>query len=237
MIRSGKAADLVLVGSERGRENLRATQGIERPIKVLFPLQEPPSAMDVGDRNVGSGLIRIGYFGRLEPAKGIDALLNIWKRLRIGRTVLNLHGPDPEGSYQRLVHRMGLSEQVEVKGPYVQADLQMLLAETDLAVLPSLNEGNPIVIQEFMSNGVPFVMTDVGAGPELTRGCEDARLATLSDLGVIEALEEMVTRLRNGDLSRSRLRAYYERNFAYAKTRRSYLNLFREIESHIHTRE
>jgi glycosyltransferase involved in cell wall biosynthesis len=55
-----------------------------------------------------------------------------------------------------------------------QADIPALLASAAVFVLPSVWEGQPLILQEAMRAGVPIVATRVGGTPELTG--EDAAL-------------------------------------------------------------
>jgi glycosyltransferase involved in cell wall biosynthesis len=73
-----------------------------------------------------------------------------------------------------LAHRLGIADRVAFAGWVDQARARVLLAEADLLVLPSYDEGLPLVILEALGMGTPVLCTPVGAIPEVL---EDLRTA------------------------------------------------------------
>lgn len=107
------------------------------------------------------------YIARVVPIKGLLDLLSSLAMLR-DRGYPNLHldvlGPTehvPEYYEACLakIEALGLKDQVTIHGTVHVRDM---LDQFDLLVLPSYNEGQPIVILEAMAAGIPTVGSDVG---------------------------------------------------------------------------
>jgi glycosyltransferase involved in cell wall biosynthesis len=80
------------------------------------------------------------------------------------------------------------SLRLDARFPGHRADVPALLAAVAVFVLPSVWEGQPLVLQEALRAGVPVVATRVGGIPELTG--EDAAL--LVPVGDAERLADAV---------------------------------------------
>jgi glycosyltransferase involved in cell wall biosynthesis len=109
------------------------------------------------------------YAGELLPLKGVAlalralALLPGWRLLIVGS------GPD-EARLRRLAGRLDLDERVRFVGRIPRDRLlQLLRAEADVFVFPSLRDQAPWVVAEARACGVPVVCLDVG-GPPLLGG-------------------------------------------------------------------
>jgi glycosyltransferase involved in cell wall biosynthesis len=107
------------------------------------------------------------YIARVVPIKGLLDLLSSLEILR-DRGYPNLHldvlGPTehvPEYYEACLakIEALGLTDHVTIHGTVHVRDM---LDQFDLLVLPSYNEGQPIVILEAMAAGIPTVGSDVG---------------------------------------------------------------------------
>jgi glycosyltransferase involved in cell wall biosynthesis len=107
------------------------------------------------------------YIARVVPIKGLLDLLSSMDILR-DRGYRNLHldvlGPTehvPEYYEACLakIDSLGLNDKVTIHGT---VNVREMLDQFDLLVLPSYNEGQPIVILEAMAAGIPTVGSDVG---------------------------------------------------------------------------
>jgi len=212
-----------LVGSGRGAENLRRIQGATCPVRVAPPLMAPCEIPRAFERDLGTGPLRISIFGALHPTKGTDALLRLWPSLSIGAATLHFHGPLAMPPIDALARELRVP--AAFHGPYSSEEVPALMRATDLALIPSLHEGYPLTAWEAMAWGVPFVMTDVGAAPELTRENPNTRMAGLDPQSVRRAIEEHVAALRAGRLSRAALQQHQGRFFSAEEAARQHLAL------------
>jgi glycosyltransferase involved in cell wall biosynthesis len=111
--------------------------------------------------------------GRLAAQKGFGTLLEAAARWRgiMSKPLLVIVGEGPlEAELKRQAARLGL----DARFPGHRDDVPALLAAAAVFVLPSVWEGQPLVLQEALRAGVPIVATRVGGTPELTG--EDAAL-------------------------------------------------------------
>jgi len=99
------------------------------------------------------------FAGRLEPRKGLHYALEAWARSGVGeRGGRFVICGDFVPGYREVVARGLTLPGVEVRG-YV-ADLSGLMRESDLFVLPSVEEGSALVTYEAQSSGCVLVVSD-----------------------------------------------------------------------------
>jgi len=87
-------------------------------------------------------------------------------------------------------HQLGLSHRVRFLG--ARGDVPDILRASDVFVLSSNYEGNPLAVLEAMASGVPVIITAVGGVPELVA---DGISGLLVPAGNLEALSEAMTQL------------------------------------------
>jgi glycosyltransferase involved in cell wall biosynthesis len=115
---------------------------------------------------------RLAYIARVVPIKGLADLISTLELL-VSRGVTNFHldvlGPtDHTPDYYMLCREkartLGVEDYLTFRGTLNVRDV---LGDFDLLVLPSYNEGQPIVVLEAMTAGVPIVGTNVGGMGQL----------------------------------------------------------------------
>ena len=120
----------------------------------------------------GTRVWRLVYIARVVPIKGLADLITTIHQL-VQRGITNLHldilGPtDHTPDYYRLCREkartLGVEDYLTFRGT---VNVRELLGEFDVLVLPSYNEGQPIVVLEAMTAGIPTVGTDVGGMEQL----------------------------------------------------------------------
>ena len=115
---------------------------------------------------------RLVYIARVVPIKGLYDLISTLDLL-VKRGVTNFHldvlGPTDHvpDYYERCVRKvreLGVEDYLTFHGT---VDVRSMLAEYDILLLPSYNEGQPIVVLEAMTAGIPVIGTDVGGMAQL----------------------------------------------------------------------
>lgn len=213
-----KAATVVAVSEESARA-LRRVCGITRPIVVRSPLLPDPLAagaplLDEPRQHRG---LTVTTVARLYVTKGLDHLLDSIPRIRASHpaTRFRVHGGGPLLD-ELMMHaaRLGLDGQDIFAGAFTsREDLARIMAGTDIFVLPSVLEGQPLGLVEAMAYGRPIVATSVGGIPELIEDGVNGLLCRPAD---VEALADRICRLAGDPALRSRLgkaaRQSYERS-------------------------
>ena len=118
-----------------------------------------------GARAAGAPIVLAA--GRLAPQKGFGVLLEAaarWRDLEPA-PLLVIAGDGPlAGELRARAAALG----VRAEFPGRRDDIPALLASAAVFVLPSLWEGQPLVLQEALRAGVPVVATHTGGIPDLT---------------------------------------------------------------------
>ncbi len=144
---------------------------------------------------IGKGL-KLVFVGRLSPEKRVQDLLFALKKQ--SEVSLNIIGDGPQKEeLEALTIQLGLNETVAFSGRKEWGDeLFSELKRHDILVLPSENEGLPLVIAEAMSCGLPVIASNVGGIPEIVRNEVNGLLFEKGDLNM---LEEAINRVKDGE--------------------------------------
>ncbi len=153
--------------------------------------------------------------GRLAAQKNQQLLVRAVALLRQrGLDVeLNIAGEGPcRAELEGLIRDLLLQDSVRLLG--FQPEIDKVLKEADLFVMPSLDEGLPIALLEAMASGIPVVATRVGSIPEVLQDGEAGLLVATAELpALVSAIELLVAnptlRRALGSRGRERVRKAY----------------------------
>jgi glycosyltransferase involved in cell wall biosynthesis len=177
--------------------------------------------------------------GRLIPDKGHAYLLRALARLpeavRDVHLVLVGGGPEEE-RLRAAATAAGLGARVHLLG--VRADAIALMKAADVFVLPSLEEGLPVVLLEAMSCALPIVAADVGSVKSLIRRGETGMLVPPAERwanGVATGADERTQEAGVAALAEAlaALLADRSRGRALGAAARTFIERFRTVESSI----
>ena len=108
-----------------------------------------------------------------------------------GRFALWMVGDGPDRDHiERTAHKLGVVRHCFFLG--YQEEISPYYSAFDAFVLPSANEGTPVVAIEALAAGRPVVATRVGGVPDVVRDGEDGFLVEAGD---VETLAERLERL------------------------------------------
>jgi 1,2-diacylglycerol 3-alpha-glucosyltransferase len=147
------------------------------------------------------GSKKILYVGRLMEEKGLDVLLNAYNivNAKIPNTNLVIVGKGHlRRNLEEQANKLGL-ESVVFTGFVSDSLLKQAYASSDLFVLPSYAEIQPLVLLEALAMGLPAIGTKVGGVPEMI---VDGRNGYLLKPGDHQGLAEKITTLLNDDALR-----------------------------------
>jgi glycosyltransferase involved in cell wall biosynthesis len=127
----------------------------------------PPGAPDPGapSREPTEASVQLLFVGQLCERKGTDVLLRALAddRLAAHSWRLVMAGDGYIEEMKRLAQALGIGDRCEFAGWLDSTEVQQLLAESDIFVLPSRAEGLSVAVLEAMAAGLPIVTTPVGA--------------------------------------------------------------------------
>lgn len=133
---------------------------------------------------------RILFLGNLLERKGLSDLLLAFSQMTTPATrwEATIAGGGDVENYRRKAQEMGLGDNVTFFGWARQDQASELLANADVLVLPSYDEGLPLVILEALANGVAVVCTPVGEIPSTLTDGREALFVQPGDVAGIAAL-------------------------------------------------
>lgn len=168
-----KAAFVIAV-SEKSAQGLREVCGVTRPIAVIGPLLPDPFASGWTKSNApnhNDKRISLTTIARLYVTKGLHYLLQTAVLVKAAHPNAEFRvygGGELRKDLLAEASRLGLDgERIFVGTFATRADLSRIMLETDIFVMPSILEGQPLGLVEAMAYGCPIVATAVGGIPEL----------------------------------------------------------------------
>jgi len=168
-----------------------------------------------------SKLREILFVGRLDRQKGIDALLDAYRRVRPNFKLIVV------GEAVRNDLHLAPSEQVEFKGWLEKEALDAVYKSCDAIIVPSRWEGFGLVAVEAMARSKAVFASAVGGLIDIVRNEESGRLFSLDEMDQMlreidsipgEALQKMG---RTG-------RKIFEENFTSQRMNTAIVNLYKE---------
>lgn len=187
--------------------------------KVEIVINGVPEPTVARRRAEASQVQQILFLGNLSQRKGVSDLLQALALPGFERSRLEVHiagGGDLE-TYQAEAHQLAIDSFVKFTGWADQTKAATLLAAADVLVLPSYDEGLPLVILEAMANGVAVVCTPVGEIPEVF---SDGINACFVQPGNPQSIASGLQKVLNDPALRQTLerngRNFFERQFSLA---------------------
>ena len=99
--------------------------------------------------------------GRLTPEKGLEYLVEAVNRLPQVKQVVIAGASDHDDAYRTLLESLDKEKKVVFTGFTTGEDLRQLYSHARCFVLPSVNEGFPMVMLEAMAYGLPILCSDI----------------------------------------------------------------------------
>jgi glycosyltransferase involved in cell wall biosynthesis len=170
-----KAAVVVAV-SEKSAQALRTVCGVTQPIIVRSPLLPDPVTSGWhknGRPRQGDEPVRLTTVARLSVAKGLTYLFEAIAQVKATHpsAQFKVYGDGPlRQELLAYAGQLGLDGNAILVGPFTtREELSHIMAQTDIFVMSSILEGQPLGVVEAMAYGCPIVTTSVGGIPELIK--------------------------------------------------------------------
>lgn len=170
------------------------------------------------------GLITLGFFGRIQEAKGVKTLLELGPWFVENGFACKLHGDDKEFLLPKI-----LPKGISWHGCYnAEKELDSLMNAVDIVVIPSSgNEGLPIVLSEAICRGVPVVAFDGGGLKHIADFDRGIIVIPQGICNLKQAILTMRDRVAEPNLGSSLAQKYKEK-LGNVKTQQWWLNLLEQ---------
>jgi glycosyltransferase involved in cell wall biosynthesis len=185
------AADAFVVLSTQWRSFYTDELGLpgERTWVLLNPTRPPGKVPD----RTGRDRVQFVFLGRIGDRKGAFDLLEAYRALPPAvraRTRMVFAGDGRVEELRRRARQVG--PDVTVHSWLTAEQRDELLADSDVLVLPSLQEGVPMAILEGMSYGLPVIATPVGGIPDVITDQKEGLLVDVGDRPALTAAMEQL---------------------------------------------
>lgn len=231
-------SERVITVSEFSRRQLVETLGVPPDRIEVVPngidRRFAPGAGDRVRRRHGllEGPVAL-FLGGLKPRKNLALLLDAWREVASARADARLliAGAGPlESSLGRRAVALGLGGRVVFAGRITEAEKVGYYNAADLFVSPSSLEGFGFTVGEAMSCGLPVVVSDRGALPELVAHGEGGFACRHGDAGelarrILQLLGDAELRRRFGGFNRDRV----DRRFRWERASRRVWEIYEEV--------
>jgi glycosyltransferase involved in cell wall biosynthesis len=176
------------------------------PDRVAVARSGVPAWAREGRRTPWRGDGPLLFLGTLEPRKNVEGLLDAYeilcaRRPDVPRLVLAGRATPQAARWLERVAGPPLAGRVDVLGYVPDSDRRALFERAGLLVLPSWNEGFGMPVLEALALGVPVVISDRGALPEV--GGDAALYCDPGDPGTIA--DAIARTLEDGEATRQRV--------------------------------
>jgi glycosyltransferase involved in cell wall biosynthesis len=180
----------------------------------------------------------IAVISRLNPGKGIEYLLKaaviVREQFPEARFLIvggSYFDPAYKPALELLARQLKVADRVLFTGE--RNDIQQLLQEVNISVLPSLSEGLSNSLLESMAAGLPVIATNVGGNPEIV---QDGKTGFLVPARDEKALSDAILRMlkapelaeRFGHAGYERVGTHFSLAAAVRKTEELYTMLLEE---------
>lgn len=156
---------------------------------------------------------QILFLGAFIKRKGIYDLINALKQVSCD-CHLHLCGAGEDEAVQSLIDELSLSDSVTNHGWVNAQQKTRLLSECSTFILPSYNEGLPMVIIEAMACEIPVISTPVGGIPEVIIERETGYLVEPGDIDAIASKLSTVLDSANVSQVTDKAKEYYNAHFS-----------------------
>jgi glycosyltransferase involved in cell wall biosynthesis len=231
-------SERVITVSEFSRAQLASALGVRTDHVEVVPngvnerLAPGPKDLSLIARHHVQDRSVVLFFGGLKPRKNLPFLLEVWRevaRSRPGSILLIAGGGPLEASLKRRAEKLGLGEAVVFAGRVSEAEKVAYYNLADVLVSPSSLEGFGFTVAEAMSCGLPVVVSDRGALPELVVNGRSGFVCAGDDVGafvrgLLWLLDDPDLRRRFGAFNRERV----DRSYRWERSSRRVAEIYED---------
>lgn len=163
--------------------------GVKSDVKVL------PNgiAVELQSKAIKLARNRVAFCSRLDERKGVEKFVELADAFRKSDTEFEIYGPDG-GELEfvkKAIDAKELNEVLKYKGALQAQEVQKLLSEINLLVLPSRDDNFPMVILEALAVGTPVLVMPSCGFADTLKIFEPNFVASSEDLsGLLNSFEK-----------------------------------------------
>lgn len=192
----------------------------------------PPDPSLRRRHGIGEGPLAL-FLGGLKARKNLPFLLDVWREvtaIRPDATLLIAGGGPLAASLRRRAARLGLGARVAFAGRVPEAEKVACYNLADVFVFPSALEGFGFAVAEAMSCGLPVVVSDRGALPELVADGDGGFVCPGGDVAafarsLLRLLADGELRRRFGEANRQAV----DRRYRWDRCARRVVEIYEEV--------
>jgi len=146
-------------------ENLLRNYGLKTPVSVISNGVDTKRFRPPGKQRNKQGSIL--YFGRLDFDKNLDTLIQAAKLINNGYEIWFAGSGKAENYLKNLAKKLQLNNQIKFLGYVPETEKPKIYQQASIFVMPSTAEAQSIVSLEAAASGLPLVLANAAALPEL----------------------------------------------------------------------
>ncbi|ODS35025.1 hypothetical protein BEH94_03725 [Candidatus Altiarchaeales archaeon WOR_SM1_SCG] len=216
-----------VIANSKGLKNLALETNPEQDIKIIY------NGIDINEfkpAGKNDDTIKILCVSRLIKRKGIEYLIKsvplILNKTKCFKITIVGEG-NMEHELKNLANKLDVSKYIEFRGYVKHNKLPSIYSDSNIFVLPSLNEGMSNTVLEAMASGLPIITTDTGGTRELIK--DNGIIVPMGDSEAIaDAIIRLIndSKLREGMGEKSREIA---ENMSWKNVAEEYLKIYEKV--------
>ncbi len=183
--------------------------------------------------NLDKDPLRLVFLGVINHEKGIFDLVNVFdknKQKWQGRVSLKICGIGPEfDQLQEYIQKKHLGNLIEYRGYVSGQEKTDIICNSDVVVLPSYFEAQPVCILEGMAAGKGIISTKVGGIPDMVTDCENGQLIQPGDLTALTSAIDRYLDDRTLLLSHAQKAKERSKEYSFENTASRLKDLYQEL--------
>lgn len=226
---------MVLPVSKNLAEHM-ANYGVRRPFHVMpntvncevfYPATKKMDRSD-GTRHI-LAVARLSQIKRIDLLLQASSLLTRWN-IPFHLTIIG-DGPERQ-SLEAMAGHLNLGHQISFLGLKTKPEVADYMRQSDILVMTSDWENQPVVILEALASGLPVIAPRVGGIPEIL----PPECGRLVEPGNIQSIAEEMAYLLNNlqDYSRSAIAQYAQERFSYTNVGKAFTEVYEKVINDFH---
>jgi glycosyltransferase involved in cell wall biosynthesis len=225
-----RMATHMLPSTKAAKDDLIKFYKVKTNRVFVFPNALPDTEM----RNKNDGK-KIGFLGRLDRSKGVDILINAFKRLsqKISDTELEIVGKGArEKELKNQVESLGLCDKVLFKGAISYNEVLHFLTRINFLVVPSRMDNLPTVALEALSVGTPVIGSNAGGIPDIIiPGYNGLLFESENDEDLFYKMKHLLYKKDERDIMSVNARKTFEEKYSMTEHAARFEKLLRETKA------